>query len=301
MPVDEASKKMTTVEAEDDDQNKEGGDEQKLTVLEQHGYTLIRSLGHGSYGTVQLAHSERHRCNVAIKIISKRRAPSEYLQKFLPREIDVVKLLKHTNVVIFLQSIETNTRVYIIMEEASGGDLLDAIRKQKRIPEKQAGTWLRQLADGIEYCHSRGVVHRDLKCENLLLDSHGNIKIIDFGFARSGMLPVDGKYRRSETFCGSYAYAAPEILMGVPYIPQCADVWSMGVVFYVMIIGRLPFDDTNHKKLLAMVLDGPVFPQSRESSDSFKEAAVAILKQESTRPTISQIRKLPWYLTYATW
>lgn len=236
MPDDDGRSRQSIDQTEvGDDDTRSVGEQNKQTVLEAHGYTIIRNLGHGSYATVKLAYSEKHKSNVAIKIISKRRAPNDYIMKFLPREIDVVKLLKHPNLVIFLQSIETNTRVYIIMEEASGGDLLDVIRKQKRIPEKQAGIWMRQLCDGIEYCHSRGVVHRDLKCENLLLDSRGNIKIIDFGFARSGMLPVDGRFKKSETFCGSYAYAAPEILMGIPYIPQLADIWSSGVILYVMV------------------------------------------------------------------
>ena len=88
-------------------------------------------MGHGSYATVKEAYSSRHRCKVAIKIISKRRAPQDYLEKFLPREIDVVKILKHPNLVVFLQSIETNNRVYLIMENASGGDLLDMVRSKK--------------------------------------------------------------------------------------------------------------------------------------------------------------------------
>lgn len=230
MPEEEKSPSKHSL-AENDD----GQGETKQTVLETHGYTIVRNLGHGSYATVKLAYSEKHKTNVAIKVISKKRAPTDYIQKFLPREIDVVKILKHPNLVVFYQSIETNARVYIVMEEASGGDLLDVVRKQKRIPERQAGVWMRQLCDGVEYCHSRGVVHRDLKCENLLLDSRGNIKIIDFGFARPGMLPSEGKYKKSETFCGSYAYASPEILMGIPYVPQLADIWSSGVILYVMV------------------------------------------------------------------
>ncbi len=210
--------------------------DQKATVLSVHGYTVGRTLGHGSYATVKEAHSAKHKCTVAIKVISKKRAPSDYLEKFLPREMDVVKLLKHPNLVVFLQSIETNNRVFLIMECAKGGDLLEAVRSQRFIREKQAGVWFSQMVDGIDYCHRKGVVHRDLKCENVLLDEYGNIKITDFGFARAEMKPKeDGSFELSETYCGSYAYAPPEILTGTPYVPQLADIWSLGVILYVMV------------------------------------------------------------------
>ena len=102
--------------------------------------------------------------------------------------------------------------------------------------ESRAGFWFNQLVEGIAYCHSKGVVHRDIKCENLLLDRLYNIKIADFGFARLGMGPnKDGNYPYSRTFCGSYAYAPPEILTGIPYLAHRADVWSMGIVLYVMV------------------------------------------------------------------
>ena len=205
-------------------------------ILDQFGYRVKARLGSGSYSTVVTAYSEKHGSNVAIKVISKKDARTEFLNKFLPREIDIVKTIKHQNLVMFLQTIETSTRVYVVMEDVAGGNILQLIQKHKRVAEHRAGVWFRQMCDGIEYCHSRGVVHRDLKCENLLLDSDENVKIIDFGFARSEMLPVNGLYKVSETYCGSYAYAAPEILMGLPYIPQLADIWSMGVILYVMVI-----------------------------------------------------------------
>lgn len=149
----------------------------KPTVLDLHGYQVGKTLGHGSYATVKEAFSTRHNCTVAIKIISKRRAPKDYLDKFLPREIEVVKLIKHPSLIVFLQSIETNNRVYLIMENASKGDLLDVVRSKRTIAEPQAGIWFGQMIEGIEYCHSKGVVHRDLKCENVLLDEQYNLKI----------------------------------------------------------------------------------------------------------------------------
>ena len=207
----------------------------KATVLEMHGYQVGKTIGSGSYATVKEAVSSKHKCKVAIKIISKKRAPDDYLRKFLPREIDVIKYLRHPSLVLFYQCIETTNRMYLIMELAPKGDLLDEIRGKKHIPEAQAAFWFAQLTNGIEYIHEKGVVHRDLKCENLILDARNNLKITDFGFARAGMKPKGGQYLLSETYCGSYAYAPPEILTGTPYPPQMADIWSSGVILYVMV------------------------------------------------------------------
>ncbi|XP_046813391.1 testis-specific serine/threonine-protein kinase 4-like isoform X1 [Vespa crabro] len=224
--------------------------DKRLTVLETHGYAIGNVIGVGSYATVKVAISERHNSQVAIKIISKFQAPSDYLKKFLPREIEVVKGLKHPNLIRFLQAIETTHRVYIIMEYAQNGSLLDIIRRDTYIDEGRSRRWFRQLLDAVDYCHERGVVHRDIKCENLLMDNNLNIKLSDFGFARGHMKPKNGTLPLSETFCGSYAYASPEILKGIPYRPQLSDIWSMGVVLFAMVYGRLPFDDTKYTLLL---------------------------------------------------
>ncbi|XP_033174302.1 testis-specific serine/threonine-protein kinase 4 isoform X2 [Bombus impatiens] len=246
-PITDNSPKslLKTVEGKNDEKL-----EKKLTILESHGYTLGKTIGTGSYATVKIAKSNRHDCQVAVKIVSKFQAPGDYLKKFLPREIEVVKGLKHPNLIRFLQAIETTHRVYIIMEYARCGSLLDMIRRDTFIDEFRSRRWFRQLLEAIDYCHGRGVVHRDIKCENLLMDQNFNIKLSDFGFARGQMKSKNGIAPLSETFCGSYAYASPEILKGVPYLPQLSDVWSMGVVLYAMVYGRLPFDDTNYSQLL---------------------------------------------------
>ncbi|KAK5647421.1 hypothetical protein RI129_002313 [Pyrocoelia pectoralis] len=232
----------------------ETASERRLTVLESHGYYLGKTIGSGSYATVRVAHSERHDGNVAVKIVSKFTAPTDYLKKFLPREIEVVKGLKHPNLIRFLQAIETTHRVYIVMEFAENGSLLDIIRRDSYIDEGRARKWFRQLLEAVDYCHERGVVHRDIKCENLLMDKGYNIKLSDFGFARGHLKPRNGQLPLSETFCGSYAYASPEILRGTPYHPQQSDIWSMGVVLYAMVFGRLPFDDANYNLLLKVYL-----------------------------------------------
>ncbi|XP_056646977.1 testis-specific serine/threonine-protein kinase 3-like [Diorhabda sublineata] len=270
--------------------------EKKLSVLESHGYYLGKTIGTGSYATVRVAQSERHEGQVAIKIVSKFSAPADYLKKFLPREIEVVKGLRHQNLIRFLQAIETTHRVYIIMEYAENGSLLDIIRKDNFIDEPRARKWFRQLVDGVEYCHDRGVVHRDVKCENMLMDSGWNLKISDFGFARGNLKGKNGQNILSETYCGSYAYASPEILKGIPYQPQHADIWSMGVVLFAMVYGRLPFDDSNYRELIKQVSNKVNFPREPKVSGACKSLINKILAPLKSRIRISGIRIDPWFV-----
>ncbi|GLH06018.1 Serine/threonine-protein kinase grp [Gryllus bimaculatus] len=267
------------------------------TVLESHGYTLGRAIGSGSYATVKVAQSTRHQMEVAVKIVSKFQAPADYLKKFLPREIEVVKGLRHPNLIRFLQAIETTHRVYIIMEYAENGSLLDIIRRDAYIDEPRGRHWFRQLIDSVDYCHERGVVHRDIKCENLLMDSNYNIKLSDFGFARGHMRPKNGVAPLSETFCGSYAYASPEILRGVPYQPQLSDIWSMGVVLYAIVYGRLPFDDSNYNNLLKQVQNKVTFPKEPRVSAACKSLITRILAPVRSRLRMNAIRNDPWILS----
>ena len=206
----------------------------RFQVLESQGFVVGKFLGQGSYACVRSAYDVNRKHQVAVKIISKRKAPEDYLNKFLPREIDVIKVLKHPSLIQFFQVIETTTRFFLVME-CGTIDLLDVIRSRKIIEEDTAGKWFYQMAQGIGYMHNKGVVHRDLKCENLLLDRHENLKVTDFGFAKKITKGRLGDIKLSETYCGSYAYAPPEILKGSPYDPMIADVWSMGVVLFTMV------------------------------------------------------------------
>ncbi|CAL1682715.1 unnamed protein product [Lasius platythorax] len=284
-----------------DDKKDDEKSEKKLTVLESHGYTLGKTIGAGSYATVKVAKSNRHDCQVAVKIVSKFQAPGDHLTKFLPREIEVVKGLKHPNLIRFLQAIETTHRVYIIMEYAQNGSLLDVIRRDIYIDELRSRKWFRQLLEAIDYCHNRGIVHRDIKCDNLLMDHHFNIKLSDFGFARDQIKTKNGEWLLSTTYCGSYAYASPEILRGIPYQPQLSDIWSMGVVLYTMVYGQLPFDDTNHAQLLKQVSlfsqKKVGFPKHPKVSQLCRSLISRILVSQSARLRINNIRSDAWLET----
>lgn len=205
-------------------------------LLEAQGIIVGKTLGSGSYATVKSAYDINRKHKVALKIIIKKKAYDEYLNKFLPREIETMRSIgQHPNIVAFYQIIETTSRFFFMMELAEGGDLLEAIKEKKTIEEIQAGIWFSQLFAGLYYLHGKGFVHRDIKCENLLLDKERNLKITDFGFAKKIMKTKSGSPQLSETYCGSYAYAAPELLKGQPYEPCSAEIWSMGVVLFTMV------------------------------------------------------------------
>lgn len=135
-------------------------DNTRSTILEQHGYRIGRQIGHGSYAKVKLAYSETLNTSVAIKVISKFRTPKDYIQNFLPRELEVIKGLQHPNLIRFFQSIETTHRVFIVMEYAERGSLLDLIHRERKLDEDVARNYFKQLLGALEYIHEKGIVHR---------------------------------------------------------------------------------------------------------------------------------------------
>ncbi|CAM5100384.1 unnamed protein product [Natator depressus] len=276
-----------------------------LSVMDQYGYQLGKIIGHGSYGIVYEAYFTKQKAKVAIKIISKKKASDDYLNKFLPREIQVMKGLHHKYLITFYQAIETTSRHYIIMELAPGGDILEWIQSSGPCAEPLAGRWFAQLTLGVAYLHSKAIVHRDLKLENLLLDKRENVKISDFGFSKQVVPQVQppaspsypllaGSSPLSQTYCGSFAYACPEILLGLPYNPFLADIWSMGVILYTLVVAHLPFDDTNLKRLLRETQKEVTFPPQPHVSEECKDLVHRLLCPVPRRPTVLDLLQTPW-------
>jgi len=140
------------------------------------------------------------------------------------------------------------------MSLADNGDLLDFVKNNGEVSEQRARIWFSQICKGTDYLHSKDIAHRDLKCENVLLSRNYNCKLTDFGFSR--YCNDLGPSMLCETFCGSAAYAAPEVVGGTPYMPKMADVWSLGVILYAMLNASMPFNDSNRRKLLSDQLSG---------------------------------------------
>ncbi|XP_063067508.1 testis-specific serine/threonine-protein kinase 1-like [Engraulis encrasicolus] len=237
-------------------------------VLKKRGYTLGIYLGEGSYAKVKSAYSERRKINVAVKIINRRKAPKDFLERFLPREIEILACISHPNIVKTYEIFETSDgKVYMIMELGVQGNLLEFIKCRGQLPEDFSAKVFRQLAMAVDFIHGKSIVHRDLKCENLLLDKDFNLKVADMGFCRRVNYDDNGNMVLSKTFCGSTAYAAPEVLQGLPYNPKTYDIWSMGVVLFIMVCGSMPFDDSNVSRMLKAQKEHQVpFPRSRDLS-----------------------------------
>lgn len=182
-------------------------------------------------------------------------------------------------------------KICLVMELAEDGDIFDYVLREGPLPEPRARTLFCQLVEVIQYCHNCGVAHRDLKCENALLQGH-TLKLTDFGFAK--LLPRDGR-ELSWTFCGSTAYAAPEVLQGVPHDSRKCDVWSMGVILYVLLCARLPFDDTDIPNMLHQQQKGVSVPRHLEISKECQNLLRMLLEPDMMlRPSIEGVSIHPW-------
>ncbi|XP_072455938.1 testis-specific serine/threonine-protein kinase 1-like [Notamacropus eugenii] len=254
-------------------------------VLKRRGYIMGINLGEGSYAKVKSAYSERLKFNVAVKIIDRRKAPTDFLEKFLPREIEILAMLNHRSIVKTYEIFETSDgKVYIVMELGVQGDLLEFIKTRGALHEDDARKKFHQLSSAVKYCHDLDVVHRDLKCENLLLDKDFNIKLSDFGFSKRCVRDDNGRIMLSKTFCGSAAYAAPEVLQGIPYQPKVYDIWSLGVILYIMVCGSMPYDDSNIKKMLRIQKEHRVnFPRSKHLTGECKDLIYRMLQPDVNR------------------
>lgn len=256
-------------------------------------YELGKTLGTGNFSKVKLANDSELKETWAIKIIDKEQLQKERMEEQLKREIAVMKMLKHPNVVQLKEVMQTANHIYLVLELVTGGELFDKIVAAKRFEEVTSRKYFHQLIDGISYCHTQGIAHRDLKPENLLLDSQDNLKIMDFGL--SNLQRADGEGTLLQTVCGTPNYVAPEVLKERGYNGIIADIWSCGVVLFVMLAGYLPFDDQNMNALFNKIERGE-YRMARHFSDGAKDIIGKMLTVDPTkRITVQGIIDHPWF------
>ncbi|KAI1824298.1 protein kinase SNF1 [Xylaria intraflava] len=253
-------------------------------------YNVLTTLGEGSFGKVKLAVHRSTNQQVALKIIARNKLISRDMVGRVEREIEYLQLLRHPHIIKLYSVIKTQNEIIMVLEYA-GGELFDYIVSHGKLDDQQARRFFQQMICAVEYCHRHKVVHRDLKPENLLLDDQLNVKIADFGLSN---IMTDGNFLK--TSCGSPNYAAPEVISGKLYAGPEVDVWSCGVILYVLLVGRLPFDDDHIPSLFAKIQRG-VFTIPHWIKP---EAADLIRKMLQTNPvqraTIEEIRQDPWFL-----
>ncbi|XP_027159254.1 CBL-interacting serine/threonine-protein kinase 9 isoform X2 [Coffea eugenioides] len=204
-----------------------------------------------------------------------------------------MKLIKHPNVVSLIEVMASKTKIYIVLEYVDGGELFDKIAKYGRLKEDEARRYFQQLINAVDYCHSRGVYHRDLKPENLLLDSCGSLKVSDFGLsAFSKQVRADGLLH---TACGTPNYVAPEVLTDKGYDGTSSDVWSCGVILFVLMAGYLPFDEQNLVALYRRIQKADFCFPTWFSSSSKKLIKRILDPNPLTRITIPEILENDWF------
>lgn len=259
-------------------------------------YDIGATLGRGRFGKVKLATHVLTRQQVAIKIIRKNKLAENDGFTLIRREISILKRLKHPNIVCLHEVLETDKVLFLIMEYARGGEVLDFIVSHKKLSEPKARHLFRQIVAAISHCHQHNIAHRDLKAENLLLDEHLNIKLIDFGLSNTFSKNVLLK-----TPCGSPSYAAPEIIEKKDYNGPLIDIWSMGIILHVFVSGALPFKGSDLLSLFTAILACEFELPDYLSEDCKNLISRLLVKNPEERISMEEIKKHPWVVGEDGW
>jgi 5'-AMP-activated protein kinase, catalytic alpha subunit len=260
------------------------------------GYILGHQIGKGGFSIVRKGLHMVTRLPVAIKIIDKYHLKDAKERERVDREVRAMRQLTgHAAIIQLYEAVETQRYIYIVMELCEGGSLLDVVREAHRLDETRAATLLAQLLDALQHCHARGIVHRDVKLENLLLDARGNLRLADFGLC-GFFLPGS----RLRCHCGSPSYAAPEIVSRQDYVAPPVDVWSAGIVLFAMLAGHLPFYSSNKRALSARIIAAQWNPPRDISSQALDLLTRMLDSEPTTRMTLEQAIHHPWMLGCGT-
>ncbi|XP_075052217.1 NUAK family SNF1-like kinase 2 [Mixophyes fleayi] len=253
----------------------------------KHRYEFLESLGKGTYGTVKRARDKQGK-EVAIKSIRKDRIKDEQDMLHIRRETEIMSSICHPHIISIYEVFENSSKIVIVMEYASQGDLYDYISERQRLSEQEARRFFRQIVSAVQYCHANGIVHRDLKLENILLDENKNVKIADFGL--SNIYHSDSYL---QTYCGSPLYASPEIVNGRPYTGPEVDSWSLGVLLYILVHGCMPFDGQDYKKLVTQISCG-AYKEPSHPSDACGLIRWLLMVNPERRATLSDVASHWW-------
>ncbi|KAH8731094.1 hypothetical protein GQ44DRAFT_605292 [Phaeosphaeriaceae sp. PMI808] len=271
-----------------------------ITAPSTGTWGLGKTIGAGSMGKVKLAKHAETGEQVAVKIVPRlsqdqhqsaadRERADHSKEVRTAREAAIVSLLNHPYICGMRDVVRTNYHWYMLFEFVNGGQMLDYIISHGRLKEKQARKFARQIASALDYCHRNSIVHRDLKIENILISKTGDIKIIDFGL--SNLFSPRGQLK---TFCGSLYFAAPELLQAKQYTGPEVDVWSFGIVLYVLVCGKVPFDDQSMPQLHAKIKKGHVDYPPWLSAECRNLIHRMLQTDPTQRLTLSEIMNHPW-------
>ncbi|XP_021719818.1 CBL-interacting serine/threonine-protein kinase 12-like [Chenopodium quinoa] len=255
-------------------------------------YEVGKLLGHGTFAKVYVAKNVKTAECVAIKVLDKEKIMKGGLMTHIKREISILRRVRHPNIVKLFEVMATKTKIFFVMEYVRGGELFNKVSKG-RLKEDVARKYFQQLVSAVGFCHTRGVYHRDLKPENLLVDENGDLKVSDFGLsAVSDQIQQDGLFH---TFCGTPAYVAPELLARKGYDAAKVDIWSCGVILFVLMAGFLPFHDPNIMSMYRKIYKGE-FRCPRWFSPELARLLRRLLDTNpDTRITIPEVMENKWF------
>ena len=262
-----------------------------MTSSESDNLIIDKQIGKGAYACVKLAYSKKLNKKVALKIYEKDKLKDSKRKERIEREINILKKLNNPYIVKLYDSTETNKEIILIMKYIDGMDLCEYIKTkpEKKLNESEARIIFKQIVDGIMYCHNNGIVHRDIKLANILIDRFNNVKIIDFGFSTYF---INGK--NIKLFCGTPAYMAPEIILQKEYSGPPVDIWALGVLLYIILYGKFPYGSSNNEDMYDKIIEN-----NFKCSSDISNCAITLLKRllqvdPSKRPNGYQILSDDW-------
>ena len=258
-------------------------------------FNIGKKLGRGKFGCVYLAQEKASQYVVALKTLFKRQLSNAGVEHQLRREIEIQSHLRHPNILRLFGYFYDASRVYLILEYAEGGELYKQLTKQTKFTEELTANYICQLAQALHHCHKKHVIHRDMKPENILIGSNGELKIADFGWS------VHAPGSRRQTLCGTLDYLSPEMIEGKSH-DHYVDVWSLGILMYEFLFGVPPFEADTHNETYRRISKVDLqFPLHNTLSDDAKDLIRKLLvKVPNERISLIQVLKHPFITKHVT-
>ncbi|XP_052600828.1 putative sperm motility kinase W [Peromyscus californicus insignis] len=253
-------------------------------ILEKD-FRILTSLGSGAYGEVKLACHLPTQTQVAVKVLEKKKNSLARINT----EAKILQSVEHRNIVHFFHVIDTSSTTFVIMEYIAGKNLEYLIRERYFLKEDEVRPIFQQVVSGVHFLHQKRIAHRDIKLENILIDGAGNVKLCDFGMSRE---LAEGQMLKE--FCGTLVYLAPEILARKPYDGLAGDMWSLGVLLYVLVTGKFPYEETTYERMYRLITT-TMFPCPYNVSEPCVIIIARLLMVPTLhRITICQLQKSGW-------